>query len=271
MEPAALDVNAWQARLGLSDARVLAGGALSVVLSCRRGAEQVVLKLSGSDLRPEAAALAAWDGGGACRLLWADQEGRALLLGFVAPGTALEPRDDAADAARAASLLRRLHGVPIPAVVPDAAVELDWRFRRAHEKLDTQGLAADLITHAQLDAAHEQALALHAARRATVLLHGDFLGKNLLPDRRGEWVAIDPRPCRGDPHLDAAFWALCHRHGPGVRERCTVLRDSAGFDAGLLLAWTQAFAASETALVRDRARALSYASVLGGSTSSASS
>ena len=271
-EPSELDPADWIRRLELTDPRRLAGGALSLVLDCRRRGERVILKLSGDDLRREAAALEAWGGRGACRLLWADPGGEALLLAPVEPGTPATAGDDAADAGRAARLLAVLHAAPAPPAIPDASAELDWRFARAHQLLDRQGIALDLVTHAQIDAAHADADALHATREATVLLHGDFLGKNLLLDAAGSWVAIDPRPCRGDPHLDGAFWALTHRHGPGYRQRCLELATAAGgLDAERMIAWARVFAVSETALVRSRARACAYASVLGGRTSSASS
>lgn len=263
----------WQQRLGCRDARMLPGGVLSAALACRDGSERRVLKLSArgaTSARAEAAALRAWGGVGACRLRWASDDGRVMLLDAIDPGTPISPGEDAADARRAAALLRGLHGVqPFPAAVPDAAEELRWRFERARTHLDGPSHARGMISHEQIAAAHAATLALHGRRTETVLLHGDFIDKNLLLDSAGEWWAIDPRPCLGDPCLDAGFWALCHRPGVAVRPRCELIAETADLDPGRVWAWAQAFAVSEAVLVRDLPRARAYAGVAGGSTSEA--
>jgi streptomycin 6-kinase len=258
-------VHTWEERLGLTGARLMPGGVLSAAFACRAGGDPVVLKLSSAwatSARAEAAALAAWGGEGACRLRFATPDGRVLLLDAIEPGRAVAPGDERSDVRRACALLERLHGVGAPARVPDAVVELDWRFGRAHEKLDGPSHAADLITHAQIDAAHAAATALAQSRDRTVLCHGDFIAKNLLLDAAGEWWAIDPRPCRGDPALDAAFWALNWQPGIRVRERCREVAEVAGLGAGRVWEWACAFAVSEAALVTDRPRALAHYSVV---------
>jgi streptomycin 6-kinase len=261
----------WQAELGLRHARVMPGGVLSAALLCERAADgaPVVLKLSSehaASAATEAAALAAWEGVGACRLLYASEDARALLLQAITPGTALRPSgDDRADAERAAGLLRTLHRIAperIPAAIPDATVELDWRFRRAHEKLDGPSYARGLLTHDELARAHRTALALHRRASVRLMLHGDFIAKNILLDGDGGWWAIDPRPCRGDPCSEAAFWALAHRPGEGVRERCELLAAALELDPARTSAWATAFAASEAALVTDADRARAHYTVL---------
>src|SRR5215470_13570054 len=78
-------VSAWCDRLGLSSPRIMPGGVLSAALACRRASDgvEVVLKLSARDAlaaRAEAAALGAWEGVGACALLYASESADAMLL-----------------------------------------------------------------------------------------------------------------------------------------------------------------------------------------------
>jgi streptomycin 6-kinase len=55
-------------------------------------------------------------------------------------------------------------------------------------------------------------LSLCASAGQAVLLHGDFLDKNLLWRGVG-YLGIDPIPCIGDPCADVGFFAAC----PGTR------------------------------------------------------
>ncbi len=63
-----------------------------------------------------------------------------------------------------------------------------------------------LITGRDSDAARAAAMKLCASIGRTVLLHGDFLDKNLLWNGAG-YLAIDPIPCIGDPCSDVGFFA----------------------------------------------------------------
>ncbi len=266
----------WQERLGLIELRIMPGGVLSAALSCRRrvDASHVVLKLSSpwpepqaASARAEAAALNAWQGVGACALLYASEDASALLLDAIRPGAAVRPGDHRQDAARAGALLRTLHRIAperIPRAVPDATQELEWRFERAHRQLDGPSHARGFVGHRDLDAAYRAALALHAQRATSVLCHGDFINKNILLDGEGSWRAIDPRPCAGDPCLDAAFWSLTHRPGEGVGERCDLVAGAAGLDPARVRAWARAFAVSEAVLVTDVERARAHCRVLAG-------
>lgn len=261
----------WQERMGLRNARMMPGGVLSAALCCEQRSDgaAVVLKLSASHVssaRAEAAALAAWDGVGACALLFATEDGAVLLLEAIRPGIAVRPGDDdAKDCRRAGELLVALHGVAaerIPAAIPDAAHELRWRFVRAHEQLDRASDARGLVGHDDLDRAYRAALVLHEQSSHTVLCHGDFLNKNILLDQQANWRAIDPRPCVADPCLDAAFWSLAHRPGERVKERCELVAHVAGLDGERVWSWARAFAASEAVLVTDHLRARAHYGVL---------
>ncbi|MGO9888327.1 MAG: aminoglycoside phosphotransferase family protein [Solirubrobacteraceae bacterium] len=263
----------WEARLGLHGARIMPGGVLSAALACRRRSDgaPVVLKLSARHATSpgaEAAALAAWDGVGACPLLYTAEDGRVLLLGAICPGVPVRPSDDDREDTRlAGKLLSALHRIPaerIPAGIPDAAQELRWRFERAHQQLDGPSHATGMVSHRDLDAAHKTALALHAQSRGKVMCHGDFMNKNILLDAPGNWWAIDPRPCIADRCLDAAFWSLTHRPGERVKQRCELVARTARLDADRVWAWALVFAVSEAVLVTDLPRAHAHHSVLGG-------
>jgi hypothetical protein len=89
-------------------------------------------------------------------------------------------------------------------------------------------------------------LAESAGRRTPV--HGDAQNKNLLVDGRGQLVAIDPEAAAGDPHFDAALWALTHRPGDGVRERCGLLAELLDLDEDRLWSWCLCPAVAEVAL-----------------------
>ncbi len=256
----------WQQRLGLADGRIMPGGVLSAVLACRQLSDGrlVALKLSGAHAassRAEAAALRAWNGIGAPALRWASDDGRVIVLDVIEPGTPVIPRDDRQDSERSGALIRALHRKApdsIPNVIPDAEHELGWRFGRAHKLLDGRSHARGLVSHADIDTAHRAALQLHQHAPATVMCHGDLVDKNILIDATGAWRAIDPRPCLGDPCLDAGFWALAHRPGLAVRRRCALTAAAAGLDAERVWAWARAFATSEAVLVTDPIRARAH-------------
>jgi streptomycin 6-kinase len=146
--------------------------------------------------------------------------------------------------------------------VPDATAELRWRFERAHRLLKGPSHVRGVLDHAAVSAAHEAALQLHESRSTTVLCHGDFLDKNILLDERDRWCAIDPRPCLGDPALDAAFWALAHRGGQGATERWRIVAGAAELSPERVWAWVRVFAISEAVLARDATRANAYHAVL---------
>ena len=255
----------WQDRLDLREARIMPGGVLSAALACRRrDGSPVVLKLSSpaaGNPYAEAMALRIWDGKGACSLLFEAEQGRVMLLQAIRPGRSVEPGEERRDARRAGALLGTLHRAA-PEAIPDATEELRWRFERAHEKLDGPSYARGLVSHRDIDDAYRTALALHEQRADTVLCHGDFINKNLLVDEAGDWRAIDPRPCAADPCLDAAFWALAHRPGVEVQQRCCLIGEAARLDGDRVWAWARVFAVSEAVLVTDADRARAHHRVI---------
>jgi len=238
----------------------LPGGSLSCVLACRRAdGSPVVLKLlapwAAEAIGPEALALAAWNGHGAAALLERTLDGRALLLSRVSPGIAFSPSgSDELDCERVAGTLRVLASVPVPDELPPLSDALRARFARAR---GMAGQRQKWVTAPDLDDAEERAVALAQAAGGRGLVHGDAQDKNLLlSDSDGTLVAIDPEPSVGDRHFDPALWALTHRPGVGVRERCAALASLLALDEARLWDWCLVLAVAEVALeVEDRARA----------------
>jgi streptomycin 6-kinase len=237
----------------------LPGGSLSCVLACRRAdGVPVVLKLlapwAAEAIGPEALALAAWNGHGAAALLERSPDSRALLLSRVIPGTAFSPSgSDEWDCERVADTLRALASVPVPHGLPPLSKALSARFARAR---GMAGQRQEWVTASDLDDAEERAVALAQAADGRGLVHGDAQNKNLLlSDPDGTLVAIDPEPSIGDRHFDPALWALTHRPGVGVQERCAALASLLALDEACLWDWCLVLAVAEVALeVEDRAR-----------------
>ena len=75
------------------------------------------------------------------------------------------------------------------------------------------------------------------------LVHGDLHYENVLADRTGEWVAIDPHAMSGDPHWEPAplLWnRLEEAEGDlrrTVRVRFETVVDAAGLDEDRVRAW----------------------------------
>jgi streptomycin 6-kinase len=230
----------------------LPGGSLSCVLAGRReDGTEVVLKLLApwavEAIASEALALSAWRGCGVVDLLERSADGRALLLSRVSPGHSFAPSgDDERDCERVARVLRALVLAPVVAGVPALSVVVHARFRRARMASRRQ---RGSVSPRELDLAERRAIALADSARAEAPVHGDALNKNLLLDGdAGMLVAIDPEPAVGDRHFDPAFWALTHRPGEGVRERCAVLAELLGLDEERLWSWCLALVVAEVAL-----------------------
>ena len=63
----------------------------------------------------------------------------------------------------------------------------------------------------------------------TVLLHGDFLAKNLLSNGTG-YVAIDPIPNIGDPCADIGFFAAGHPPAATILHKAGAIAELMGLD-----------------------------------------
>jgi streptomycin 6-kinase len=239
MSPAAREIaiRRWSLELG----EPLSGGHRSDVHAVRRpGGFAAVLKVCAStrDAADEAAALSAWAPSEvAVRLLDADLRAGALLLERLVPGTPLP----AGDSGPATDVLAALHGTPLPEY---AFRELAGSFPD-HEREVRADLTHERRARSEPDRAREaerllpsagrlmEGLATSAPRR--VLLHGDFLNKNLLGAGDGYRV-VDPIPRLGDPAADAGMFAH-DRPAPAILDTASELAGTLGLDLDRTVAW----------------------------------
>ena len=168
-------------------------------------------------LAHEAAALAAFAGRGAVRLLAFDPARGALLLERALPGDlarTLVPQRDAEATQAVIEVLRQLHvdtppGCSLPRLEAER-VSFVQHLRRfpGDEPLPRHlvGLALRLFDE----------LCETAPRR--VVLHGDLHHDNLIRATRAPWLAIDPHGALGDPGYDVG--ALLYNPDPARRDDC---------------------------------------------------
>lgn len=244
-------VRCWTHRWELTLEGTLAGGSVSVVLAVRTDGNPAVLKLGApwSEWSPaEAAALRLWNGNSAPRLVKASDDGRALLMERVVPGT----RPARLGIAGLGGLLMRLSRpqLPVPREIPPLAEAVATRFRRAEEN------RSELMDLERLARARTAACALAAEPvRSAALVHGDFLTKNILHSAEQGLVAIDPNPAFGDPCYDAAQWAVTERPISQAPERSAAVAAYLGLDPDRQWAWVVALGAVEVCLAsEERAR-----------------
>lgn len=204
-----------------------------------------VLKLSfpgDKEFRTAAAALAAFDGRGICRLLELDLDGGAMLLERLRPGTPLTAvNDDAEATAIAAGVMKRLsRSAPPDHPFPTVS---DWsrgfeRLRRRYAG-GTGPMPEDLVERAETLFA-----GLLASEGAPLLLHGDLHHENILASERGPWLAIDPKGVVGEAAYEAA--ALLHNPAEAlnapdpkslIERRLSVLSSGLRLDRDRIRAW----------------------------------
>ncbi|XVV07728.1 aminoglycoside phosphotransferase family protein [Actinosynnema sp. CA-248983] len=214
-------VDALSARWDLRPERAFSGGT-SHTLLCRRAGRPVVLKLTpeAEIARQELAALRAWEPSPRIvRVLEADVEAGALLLEGLEPGTPA-----GYDPPAMATLLDALH-IPPRDDFPSLAQRVDFVF----------GLLARRRP-GDYSAGHAAAVDLARDRVTPTLLHGDLHLENVLDAGGRGLVAIDPRPCVGDPANDAIDFAYA---APDLRTGVEAL--SGVVDGDRLAAWCVAF------------------------------
>lgn len=220
------------ARWGLSIAGEPAAGSVSLVVPvCRPGGAAALKLISPTvDAGAEAAALAAFDGHGAVRLLDVDLGRRALLLEWLEGPTLAAESDVATAIATAGTVARQLASTPAPAGVPTLRGGASgWAelLHRQHAVALHGGSAApeDLF-----------ALALTIVGElgrdtTTTLTHGDLSLSNIMRAGPGRWVAIDPQLTAG-PVANEAHTV--------VRSHLPLILAGAG-PSGLLHDWTARF------------------------------
>jgi streptomycin 6-kinase len=236
----ALCASRWNLHVGPP----LEGGYVSHVFSCvDANGEQLVLKLvpSGRSAALEAAALRLWNGMGAVSLRDCDTESRALLLDRVVPDTPLPPGDGERAIKITSEVLGVLHDARLPdqPPFPSLADTFDAYVRRTRDEAELGTVGIGL-----LDRSCAAARRLCLTARETVLLHGDFLDKNILCGSKG-FIAIDPMPCVGDPCSDIGFFAASHPPTRNTQNTARTLAESLGRDASRAEYWARIWAVGQ--------------------------
>ncbi|NYE71553.1 aminoglycoside phosphotransferase family protein [Microlunatus parietis] len=195
----------------------------------RADGEQVVIKIAlpDPDFSAAFAVLRHYDGHGAVRVHEVDPDERASLIERCEPGTtAAEHRPEEALAAAAEVLPRLWRSDPDPAIpVPrltDLAADRAARLRERADRLGDQLLRDGAALYAELAVVTED----------DRLLHGDLNQRNVIRGERG-WLAIDPRPCHGDPAHELAAWFVNRIEAePDPVGQAHRLADTLGLPAG---------------------------------------
>ncbi|WP_436319713.1 aminoglycoside phosphotransferase family protein [Streptomyces syringium] len=229
-----------------------AHGAVALVLPVRRADDTpAVLKLQPVDEETEGepAALRAWGGGGAVRLLGHDGASGTMLLERLDAGRSLASvEDDEAALLTLTELLARLVSAPAPAGLRTLAELADDMLAEVPDALP-----------ALADPAERELLRSCAAAVRDVtgeagdrLLHWDLHYENVLaplPESgREPWLAIDPKPLAGDPGFEL-LPALRNRWDDivatgdverAVRRRFDLMTETMGLDRRRAVNWTLA-------------------------------
>jgi len=248
-------LNACKHRWELCDERRLGGGFTSDVFACTTAAgNEVVVKLPATEreTRAEAAALSAWGHTrAAVQLIDTDLMQRALLLERIQPGTHLPGNGDAASIEITADLLTRLHQAPAGSFpFPDLQqiymrAEQRSRDDASYERRVSGDRTLGEAGLARLGDARSAAERLCASTEQPVLLHGDFLDKNVLSSG-GSYLAIDPIPCIGDPCSDVGFFAAGHPPATGILHRADAIAALMSLDRRRARRWAAIWAVLQT-------------------------
>ncbi len=192
-------VELWGLRLGEAYPAGAAGHAVRVGLA---DGTPAVLKIifPHREAEHEAAALSAWDGDGAVRLLGYDEARSAMLLERCEPGTLLARAEPERALDVFIDLLPRLWrsaGTPFRPLADEAAwwIDLlpgDWE--RAGKPFDRR----------LVDTAIGLLRELSDSQSEQVLLHQDLHGDNVLAAEREPWLVIDPKPLAGEREFGVA-------------------------------------------------------------------
>ncbi|MCK7625607.1 aminoglycoside phosphotransferase family protein [Streptomyces sp. RS10V-4] len=189
----------------------------------------------------EAAALRAWNGWGAVRLLRADEAGGALLLERLQGAVSLRSLPEARALLEAAGTVRRLWVAP-PEGHPFASVAE----RTAEDEAALRAAAGRAGAGPLVDEALELGRSLPAGAAEEYLLHGAFRQGKVLAGERVPWLAVGPSPLVGERAYDLArlvldrFEDLLAGSGAAAaaRRRVAKLADSLELDRERLRGWT---------------------------------
>ncbi|MBA2464399.1 MAG: phosphotransferase [Nocardioidaceae bacterium] len=220
---------------------VLTGGSMSLCIKCEGtdGAD-LVLKIPANvpGGATETAALRAWGGNGAARLLREDTATSAMLMNFL--GRVGEGSYGVADIV---DLAARLHAAD-PSGHPFGPIEENLA-RRVGWARDRFAVTGDVKHLDDLATTEKMMPDLVSVQEPQVLLHGDLQAKNLIV-HVDELTAVDPMPTLGPAVFDLAFWIAksVHSH-PTMSYIDQVAGLRPDLDRPLLLRWTWALAVLE--------------------------
>ncbi len=148
----------------------------------------------------EADALAVWGGDGAVQLLAVDDEGWSIVMERCEPGALLAHGDPETALAVLVALLPRLWrsvAEPFHTLADEVAVWLE-------EIPPAWELAERPIDRMLLEETMDTLAALAGSQGEQVLLHQDLHTDNVLAAQREPWLAIDPKPLRGEREFSVA-------------------------------------------------------------------
>lgn len=228
------------------DARTVRAGGTGAVVECVSSADETryALKLSPDRAitEQESAALTYWAAApGVVDLVDADAARSAILLEWLPDTAGLTV--ETGGITEVSGLIKDLYAArqtPLPDV-PPAAERVEFVFElweRRRRALPDPPIDDALWRRCR-------AAAMDMARRGNSLLHGDLHAGNILRAGGGRGiVAIDPRPCIGDPAMDLTDLAMAGATSPAaVWSRCRQLADTAEpIDADRLWRWCCNFA-----------------------------
>jgi streptomycin 6-kinase len=221
-------------------------GAMALVLPVRQpDRSPAVLKLQSVDEETagEPAALRAWAGRGAVRLLEHDPATGAMLLERLDASRPLSSIPDDQRALRILSeLLARLVSVPAPAGMRRLNDIAQRMLERVPPALARLARAEDQLLARACAAAMAEQLPATGDR----LLHWDLHYDNVLAGKREPWLAIDPKPLAGDPGFELlpALWnrwdevVATGDVARAVRRRFDPMVEVLGIDRRAAAAWT---------------------------------
>ncbi|WP_367127124.1 aminoglycoside phosphotransferase family protein [Saccharothrix sp. HUAS TT1] len=231
------------ARWGLALGDVMPPGASSVVIACERAdGRHAALKLSPDArfLAEQAEVLRLFAPSGRAPEVLAEDDG-AVLMEAIRPGTMAEDLPTPPSPEEWAELVAALHVVTDPGGRLDLRDRCEEFFARIGRRLADPAVAAH-VTRAAWDRAIGRCRAL-LDTQPRVLLHGDLHLGNVLDGGPGRGlVAIDPRPCVGDPCFDVVDYVLDAAGREGVADRAARVAAVAGLDHDRLREWCRVLA-----------------------------
>lgn len=223
------------------------GGVTAWVAPVTTDGRPAVLKIvvPHREARDEGAALEAWAGVGAPRLIDHAPEEHSLLMEQCDPGTPLSDVDDPETIVDVgAEVLSRLwRATPDPARFEPLTAIGGWFADLVEERRERFGDQSP-VDRDLTDRAVQDLRSLPRTADRSVLLHHDLHPGNILLDVERGWLAIDPKPQVGDPHFDPVQLVLQSSDplddpdpARTVRRRVERLSVLLDLDADRLAAW----------------------------------